>query len=145
MGHMLASIRKSFIGVERNAPRSTLIAELRKVFILLICDLGAFPQIGRQSILGIIIDFTTKMIEAVLVLYLWEERCLTTPIGLESSVFSLDMCEFHLYLLLIVSPSILRVSMVGIVKSLICILALQLCFPQIWNIWHLSLERTEPE
>jgi len=49
----------------------------------------------------------------VLVLYLLEERCLTMPIGLERSTFSLDMCEFHLNLLLIVSPSILRLSVVG--------------------------------
>jgi len=43
MGHMLASIRRLFIGVVWNASRPTLIAELREVFILYICDLGAFP------------------------------------------------------------------------------------------------------
>jgi len=31
MGHMLAFIRRLFIGVERNAPRPTLIAELKEV------------------------------------------------------------------------------------------------------------------
>jgi len=43
LGHMLASNRRLFIGVERNAPRPTLIAELREVLILFNCDLGACP------------------------------------------------------------------------------------------------------
>jgi len=53
------------------------------------------------------------------------------PNGLDRSVFHLDMFEFHLYLLLIVSPSILRVSVAGIMVSPVSILALQLCFRQI--------------
>jgi len=73
----------------------------------------------------------TWMREAVLVLYLWDERRLAMPNGLDRSVFNLDMCEFHLYLWLIVSPSIFRVSVVGIVVSPVSILALQLCFRQI--------------
>jgi len=43
VGHMLASMRTLFIGVKRNAPRPTLIAELREVLISLICDLGTCP------------------------------------------------------------------------------------------------------
>jgi len=43
MGHMLASKRRLFIGVERNAPRPTPIAELREVLILFNCDLGICP------------------------------------------------------------------------------------------------------
>jgi len=73
----------------------------------------------------------TWMREAVLVLYLWDERYFTMLSGLDRSAFNLDMCVFHLYLLLIVSPSILRVSVVGIVVSPVIILALQLCFRQI--------------
>jgi len=73
----------------------------------------------------------TWMRAAVLVMYLWDERCLTIPNGLERSDFNLDMCRFHLYLLLIVNPSILRVSVVGIVVSPVSILALHLCFRHI--------------
>jgi len=74
------------------------------------------------------IDLIVLIRVVVLLLYLREERCLIIFRVFDSSVFNFVIWVFQVYLLLIVSPSILRELVLGRFVSPVRILAEQLCF-----------------
>jgi len=74
------------------------------------------------------IDLIVLIRVVVVLLYLREERCLIILTVFDSSVFNFQVWVFQVYLLLIVSPSILRELELGTFVSPVRILAEQLCF-----------------